>query len=269
MVRAVLRFFGRLIGGLHVRSAVITAAIAGVLWGAPYAWAAMTVFDPTAQGSRIEQLNNAVKQLEEAKKQLNELEQQTNIMGLVGQMEMADGTANLVKRSARMACALVNFDGWELGDLVAPNITSLCQLKSFLAQAIVAVPDEETGNISGATVETVRLRRVEAVESAGVNGLSIGLSERETFAEALGELSSLAATAAMTRTLREDMAVSNRLALRQVEELIAIRQMLGALLEVQAAQALQATPILTKPSGQTSGLLPAGSPADDPFGSIE
>lgn len=270
MAKAVSGFLRRLIGGLHVRSAVITAAIVGVLWGAPYAWAAMTVFDPTAQGSRIEQLNNAVKQLEEAKARLAEMERQTQTLGTRGALPMSDGSSNLVNRAARLACSLVNFDGWDLGpDLQIPNIASLCQLKSFLAQTVVAVPDEETGNVAGATVETVRRRRVEAVESAGVNGLATGLSERETSGQAMTELQSLAAAAATTTNLREDMVVSNRLALRQVEELIAIRSMLGALLEVQSAQALQATPILTKPSGQASGILPAGASSGDPFGSIE
>src|SRR5512138_1654976 len=129
MARTVLGLLRRLIGGLHVRSAVITAAIAGVLWGAPYAWAAMTVFDPTAQASRIEQLNNAVKQLEEAKARLAELERQTQTLGTRGALPMSDGSANLVTRAARLACSLVNFDGWDLGsDMQIPNITSLCQL---------------------------------------------------------------------------------------------------------------------------------------------
>jgi hypothetical protein len=270
MDRAVSGFLRRLTGGLHVRSAVITAAIVGVLWGAPYAWAAMTVFDPTAQGSRIEQLNNAVKQLEEAKARLAELERQTQILGTRGALPMADGSANLVNRSARLACSLVNFDEWDLGpDLQVPNIASLCQLKGFLAQSVVAVPDEETGHLSNGVVETVKRRRVEAMESAGVNGLATGLSERETSGQAMAELQSVAAAAAVTTTLREDMAVSNRLALRQVEELIAIRSMLGALLEVQSAQALQGTPILTKPSGTASGILPRAPAGDDPFGSIE
>lgn len=270
MARTVLGFFRRLICGLHVRSAVITAAVAGVLWGAPYAWAAMTVFDPTAQGSRIEQLNNAVKQLEEAKARLAELEKQTEIMGSFGSLPLQDGTANLVTRSARLACSLVNFDGWDLGpDVAIPNISSLCQLKNFLRQTVVAVPDEETGNMAAATVETVRRRRVEAVESAGVNGLSIGLSERESSADAMTELQSLGSAAATTKTLREDMAVSNRLALRQVEELIAIRSMLGALLEVQSANALQATPVLTKPNGAVAGVGVPAAASGDPFGSIE
>lgn len=270
MVSAVSGLLRRLIGGIHVRSAVITAAIAGVLWGAPYAWAAMTVFDPTAQASRIEQLNNAVKQVEEAKARLAELERQTQIMGSFGSLPLSDGTANLVNRSARLSCSLVNFDGWDLGpDVAIPNISSLCQLKGFLARTVVAVPDEETGNMAGATVETVRRRRVESVESAGVNGLSIGLSERESAGDAMTELQSVAAAAAAATTLREDMAVSNRLALRQVEELIAIRSMLGALLEVQSAQALQGTPILTKPSGTASGILPRAAGGEDPFGSIE
>lgn len=270
MARTVFGLLRRLIGGLHVRSAVITAAIAGVLWGAPYAWAAMTVFDPTAQASRIEQLNTAVKQLEEAKSRLAELERQTQTLGTRGALPMSDGSANLVTRAARLACSLVNFHGWDLGpDTQVPNITSLCQLKSFLSQTVVAVPDEETGHLSNSVVETVKRRRVEAIESAGVNGLATGLSERETSGQAMAELQSLAAAAATTRNLREDMAVSNRLALRQVEELIAIRSMLGALLEVQSAQALQGTPILTKPSGTASGILPQASVGDDPFGSIE
>lgn len=270
MARSVSGFLRRLTGGLHVRPAIITAALAGVLWGGPYAWAAMTVFDPTAQGSRIEQLNMAVRQLEEAKARLEELEHQTQIMGTYGSLPLQDGTANLVNRSARLACSLVNFDAWRLGpDVAIPDISSLCQLKTFLSQTVVALPHEETGNVSGATVEAVRRRRVEAVESAAVNGLSIGLSERESSADALSELKTLGSAAATTNTLREDMAVSNRLALRQIEELIAIRSMLGALLEVQSAGVLQATPIVTKPSGEISGVGVRPVSTNDPFGSIE
>lgn len=228
---------------------VAGALCAGAL-SASTAYAAMTVFDPTANANAVKQLAEATKQLEELQRQVLELQNLRIQLGNIGDY-VIDFVSEPMAGAARLACNMTDFGDWNLGvDFQVPDLSSICGVKDFLNQSLRV--DTSAGTFATQSLDEVRARRHSLMEEAALNGVAMGLSEREAASEAASALASLAREAARPVDQAQALLLANRLKVKEIEELIAIRSLLGSLVEVQAAQALRTAPVAFTGSASAS-----------------
>ena len=226
------------------RNAVIsiaTAAIVSSVVGGGATLAAMTVHDPKGEVTRVESLNKLVEQLEQLEKQVRELQDLTDVTGAVGASGLT-GVREATQQVSRMGCRMTDFESWGLSeDFEVPRLTSICDAAGFVREALSGegLEDEASGMLTADDRAEIQARRDLVTEEAGLQGVALGLSEREAGTDAAGQLAALAASAEMSQTLRAEAAMTNRLNIRIIEELVAMRAIMASLLEVQSAQVLR------------------------------
>lgn len=259
------------------RNAVISiaaAAIVSSIAGGGMTYAAMTVHDPTAQAERILAHNTTKEQLEKDIQQLLELTDLTSVTGSMGASGLS-GVREVTQQASRMGCRITNFESWGLAeDFDIPRLTSICDAASFVREALSAEgeEDEATGLLPAEKRVEIQARRDLVAEEAGLQGVALGLSEREAGTDAAGQLAALASSAEMSQTLRAEAAMNNRLQIRLIEEMVALRAIMASLLEVQSAQALRSVSTNAVIRGSRAAtpneLRGSGLGSDDPFADI-
>lgn len=242
--------YGRLRAALRSASAwtrrnavisIVVAAIASSVAGGGATYAAMTVHDPKGEVTRVESLNKLVEQLEKLEEQVRELQELTDVTGAMGTSGLT-GVREVTEQASRMGCRMTDFESWGLSaDFDIPRLTSICDAASFVREALTPDGEEDDGlgMLSAEKRTEIQARRDLVTEEAALQGVALGLSEREAGTDAAGELAALAASAEMSQTLRAEAAMNNRLNIRLIEELVAMRAVMAGLLEVQSAQALR------------------------------
>lgn len=262
----------RLSSGLS--SHVLTAVLTAVVVGSGAAYAAMTVHDPKAEATRLEELSNAAEQLEqlqdqlkEAKEQVNQLTTLNGVIGEIGGIQAGFDTSAL-QSAARMGCQGFQGQGFGLPEnFQMPDMTSICDAKEFVSEHLSSPVQGENGTVSRADFETFIDRRTAAVEESAQQGYAIGLSEREAVQLASSDLAALGAEATATTTQREDIANLRKIALRQATEMVQVRALLGALVELESARAMRE--MGSHWSGNSSDAQPADTAKNagsNPFG---
>lgn len=232
------------------RAWFVAGAVCAGAVSASTAYAAMTVFDPTANSNALRQLAEATKQLEELQRQVVELQHLRLQLGNIGDY-VVDFVSEPMAGAARLACNMKDFSDWNLGvDFQMPDLSSICGVRDFLNNSLRV--DTSAGSFAAQSVDQVRARRHSLMEEASLNGVAMGLSEREAASEAASALASLAREAARPVDQAQALLLANRLKVKEIEELIAIRSLLGALVEVQAAQALRTAPVVFTGSASAS-----------------
>jgi hypothetical protein len=245
--------------------------LAGLLLGAaiaaPAAWAAMTVYDPTVNVSTLKVHAEAVKQLAELEKQLAELRRVYATLGRAGAIGQGFGSG-VTAEARRLAGLAADVSRWELPrDFNAGSLNTLQSGVATLRRILTVVPDEKTGNRSANDADTVHARRAAVHEDAAYHALALALSEREATAQAIGRVSALASEAQATVDLHADLVAGNKLKVAEVEQLVAIRALLGALVEVAASGEMRQTSVVYSGRNRsTQSLRSVGVDGAEPFG---
>ncbi len=257
--------FTRVLGsrlGCTLAGLVLGAAVA-----APAAWAAMTVYDPTVNVSTLKIHAEAVKQLAELEKQLAELRKVYATLGRAGAIGQGFGSG-VTAEARRLAGIATDISRWELPrDFNAGSLNTLQSGIATLRRILAVLPDEKAGNRSADDADTVHARRAAVHEDAAYHALALALSEREATAQAIGRVSGLASEAQATVDLHADLVAGNKLKVAEIEQLVAIRALLGALLEVTASGEMRQTSVIYSGRNRsTQSLRSAGTDGGDVFG---
>ncbi len=233
----------------------LTGMLLGAAIAAPAAYAAMTVYDPTVNASTLKIHAEAVKQLEAALKQLEELQKMYQTLGRAGSIGHNFGQG-ITAESRRLAGMATDVSRWDLPDeFNVGSLNSLLSADAALRDVLSVVADAETGVTLSVDADTVLTRRQVVHQDATYHALALAMSERDGAANAIGRVSQLAAEAEVTIDVHSDLVAGNKLKVAEVEQLVAIRSTLAALLEVAASAELRTAPVVYGGSNQAVGTI--------------
>jgi hypothetical protein len=222
------------------------------------AQAQLAVLDSANLEQTSQTLAGTLRILDEAKQTVSQLTSMSSVLGTAG---AASGglAAPLRNLGASLAMPSVSFESWNLPrELQNPNIGSFTSARDFISEALTVAPDKNK-NLEFGGVDAVQRRRALAFRDAAANGYALAIRQRQTVQPAIERAAALADQATSAATLIDELRATNSLLAQIAGELAAQRQLAIAELELQAAQALTATPIVFTSSG--SGGLGTGTSA--------
>ncbi len=238
---------------------VLGGLLLGAAIAAPAAWAAMTVYDPTVNVSTLKIHTEAVKQLAELEKQLAELRKVYTTLGRAGAIGQGFG-GGITAEARRLAGIAADVSRWDLPrDFNPGSLNTLQSGIATLRRILAVLPDEKSGNRAAADADKVHARRAAVHEDAAYYALALALSEREATAQAVGRVSGVAAEAQGTIDLHADLVAGNKLKVAEVEQLVAIRALLAALLEVAASGEMRQTSVVYSGRNRSTQSLRTGA----------
>lgn len=216
------------------RWVAIAALTVGCL--SPQQSRAMTVFDPAAHGELVSLYQNALEQLGEMKAMVDEAAAIANALGqavtyVMGIPQLIAGVAHQVED---LGTCLFSF---HVGGWSPPAIPNLC---AAMNAAIDRYTVDGAATSSVAWDEVRRARR-QAVETASLRAVAIGLAQRDSLETTAGQFSELGATVqgAAAENLAAQIAAQNQVLLAILAELVEHRVMLASLVELQGTSVLQ------------------------------
>lgn len=234
-------------------------ALAAVGLAAPSVWAAMTVYDPSVNASVLNTHAEAVRQLEELQKQYAQLQRMYTTLGQGGVIGRDFG-GGLLRESARLSGIALDVEGWDVPrDFTIGALSAVDSGTDALQEVLSAIPDE-LGSYDGAETNRARDRRTRIHEDAAYHAMALAFSERNALPQAVGRASTLASEAQTSVDLHSDLVAANKLQVATLENMIAIRATLAALLELQGSESLRAAPMIVR--GQADPIA-AGSAGGD------
>jgi hypothetical protein len=241
------------------RGCFLTAISASVIVGlVGNAHGQLAVLDSANLEQTSQTLAGTLRILDQAKQTVSQLTSVSSVLGIAG---AGSGGLSSPLRSlgASMAMPVQSFDAWNLPrELQNPNIGSFSSSRDFVGSVLGAVVADKNKTIGFGSVDAVQRRRGLALRDAAANGYALAIQQRQTIQPSIERAAALSDQATGAATLVDEMRATNSLLAQIAGELTAQRQISIATLELRAAEALAASPVVfTGTSG--SALTPAAS----------
>jgi hypothetical protein len=246
--------------GLAVAAAAAAGAAAGLLSGARPANAAMAVFDSSVFAQAVQQVKNGAEAVGELQRQVAELESLTSVTGMRGGAPAGSGFSGTLRTiQAAVRPPRMDFDAWELPrELDRPSFSSVERARDFMDRTLMPTPDRD-GNVGYANRDELQSRRVIAERDAALTGYSVALNQRESLEASFNRAANLADAATAAQTMMEQQRATNNLMAALLSEVVQLRAVIAAQLEVQATGAIREMPMLITGGAPTGALLSPSS----------
>lgn len=223
---------------------MVTAGAVALSLSSGTAYAVMTVFDPQAYQQIVTLYNTAREQLKFAQDTYN---QTAGIYSEVsGYINFASNIINSPEKfiTNTVQCLFtLNFGP------IRPTNVNLCQVAKEIVAELTLSPDPNNpaqlpSSVSHDDMNKVKTARVSAQQEGALRGLALSTQSRTGAVDAGANLRDLQVAASTATTLVPIGRVAMQANVMMVQELLTIRNLLAAMVEVQSAQALQNTPTL-------------------------